>query len=61
MTIETQKLSYEKDALEPFISEEVLFYHFEKHYKTYVNTANTLIAETELEERSLPEIILETK
>ncbi|MBO7332724.1 MAG: superoxide dismutase [Alphaproteobacteria bacterium] len=61
MTIEIQKLPYEKDALEPFISEEVLFYHFEKHYKTYVNTANTLIAETALEELSLPEIILATK
>lgn len=61
MTIEIQKLPYTKDALGPFISEETLFYHFEKHYKTYVNTANALIAGTQLEALPLSEIILATK
>jgi len=61
MTIQTELLPYTKEALQPVLSDQTLFYHYEKHYKTYVNTANTLIAGTELEHLPLVEIIQKAK
>ena len=61
MTIQTELLPYTKEALQPVLSDQTLFYHYEKHYKTYVNTANTLIAGTEMEHLSLVEIIQKAK
>ncbi len=54
---ELPKLPYEMNALEPYISQETLEYHYGKHHQTYVNNLNNLIAWTELESKSLEEII----
>ena len=61
MAIQAALLPYTKEALKPVLSEQTFFYHYEKHYKTYVNTTNTLIAGTELENLPLEEIIRKTK
>jgi Fe-Mn family superoxide dismutase len=43
MIFELPKLSYELDALEPFISKETMEYHYGKHHQAYVNNLNNLI------------------
>lgn len=40
-------LPYPIDALEPFISTENLKYHYEGHYKGYVNTLNKLVKDSD--------------
>jgi superoxide dismutase, Fe-Mn family len=57
MAFELPQLPYEKSALEPFISEKTLEYHYGKHHKTYVDKTNELIQGTEFENASLEEII----
>ncbi len=61
MAFELYKLPYEENALEPYISQKTLFYHYEKHHATYLNNLNELIKETDLEKYSLEEIILATE
>jgi len=61
MTFELPKLSYELDALEPFISKEAMEYHYGKHHQAYVNNLNNLIAWTEYENMTLEEIIEESE
>lgn len=51
------ELPYGKDALEPVISAETIEYHHGKHHQKYVDTLNTLIKDTEFENKSLIEII----
>lgn len=50
-------LPYEMNALEPQISRETLEYHYGKHHQAYVTNLNNLIAGTELEKKSLEDII----
>lgn len=50
-------LPYKMDALDPYISEETLEYHYGKHHKAYVDNLNGLIPGTEFENKSLEEII----
>jgi len=50
-------LPYEKNALQPFMSEETLEFHYGKHHNAYVTTLNTLIEWTECEDKALEEII----
>lgn len=57
MSIELPKLNYELNALEPHISRETLEFHYGKHHQTYVTNLNNLIAGTELEGKSLEEIV----
>lgn len=57
MAFELPKLPYSKDALEPYISEETLEYHYGKHHQAYVNKTNKLIADTEYEGLELEDII----
>ncbi len=54
---ELPNLPYEKDALEPYISKETLEFHHDKHHNTYVTNLNKLIVWTEFEDKSLEEII----
>lgn len=56
--IELPKLPYHFNALEPFVSEKTLHFHYEKHHAGYVATTNALIKGTELEGKSLEQIIL---
>ncbi|HEX7026557.1 MAG TPA: Fe-Mn family superoxide dismutase [Gammaproteobacteria bacterium] len=57
MTFELPELPYERDALEPYISEETLEYHYGKHHKAYVDKLNKLIEGTPFENKSVVEII----
>ncbi len=54
---ELPPLPYEKTALAPFLSEETLTFHHDKHFNAYVTTLNTLIKDTPYAELSLEEII----
>lgn len=57
MAIELPPLPYEKNALEPHITAETLEFHHGKHHNAYVVNLNNLIKGTELENKSLEEII----
>ena len=57
MAFELPALPYEKNALEPHISSETLDYHYGKHHATYVTKLNGLVEGTDLESKSLEEII----
>ena len=54
---ELPMLPYERTALEPYISEETLSYHYGKHHQTYVDKLNGLIEGTPFADMSLEEII----
>jgi Fe-Mn family superoxide dismutase len=60
MTFELPALPYKEDALEPHISARTLGFHHGKHHQAYVTNLNNLIHETDLENKSLEEIILAT-
>ena len=53
-------LPYDTSALEPVMSKQTLEFHYGKHHKGYVDRLNSLIGGTELESRSLRDIILST-
>lgn len=53
-------LPYAEDALDPVISARTVGIHYGKHHKTYVNNLNKLIADTDLADLSLQEIITKT-
>jgi Fe-Mn family superoxide dismutase len=55
--IEFPDLPYAKDALAPVISARTLEFHHGKHHKKYVETANQMIAGTDLENESLETIV----
>ena len=57
MAFELPALPYDRDALEPHISKETLDFHYGKHHNTYVVKLNGLIEGTELEGKSLEDII----
>lgn len=52
-------LPYEYDALMPVIDGETLMFHHDKHYKTYVDNLNNVLADyPELQKLSLKELLL---
>lgn len=57
MAFQLPELPFERNALEPHISKETLDYHYGKHHNTYVVKLNGLVEGTELENKSLEEII----
>lgn len=57
MAFELPKLPYPMNALQPYISQETLEYHYGKHHQAYVNKLNSLIPNTEFEGKSLEDII----
>lgn len=60
MAFEMIGLPYEKNALEPYISAETMEYHYGKHYKTYVDNLNKLIAGTDYDNMTLDEVVRST-
>ena len=50
-------LPYDMKALEPFISENTLSFHYGKHHKAYVDKLNELKAGTSFEDAGLEEMI----
>ncbi|MDF2445787.1 MAG: superoxide dismutase [Moraxellaceae bacterium] len=57
MAIELPPLPYDKSALEPHLTAETLEFHHGKHHNAYVVNLNNLIKGTDLESKSLEEII----
>ena len=57
---ENKELPYDMNALEPYVSERTLSFHYGKHYPNYVNTLNKLIEGTEYADMPLEKIIRET-
>jgi len=51
------ELQYSYDALEPYIDATTMKIHFSKHHAAYVNNLNNAIAGTELESKSLDELL----
>ena len=47
MMFEKIVLPYEKGALAPYISEETMMYHYDKHHQAYTDKLNQLIENTE--------------
>lgn len=51
-------LPYEYDALTPVLDQETLHFHHDKHYKTYVDNLNNILADyPELQKKSLVELL----
>ena len=58
MTHKLPKLDYSKDALSPIMSEETLDLHHGKHHQTYITNLNNFIKDTDMENMSLENIII---
>ena len=57
---EIKNLPFADTALEPYISQNTLSFHYGKHYQAYVNNLNKLIDDTDLANASLETIIKDT-
>lgn len=54
-----QPLPYEYDALTPVLDANTLSFHHDKHYKTYVDNLNNILADyPELQKMSLKELLV---
>jgi Fe-Mn family superoxide dismutase len=60
MLITLTKLPYSEDSLVPYISEKTIQFHYGKHHASYVEKLNGLIAETDLANQDLENIIKKT-
>jgi len=59
-TIEQEPLSYKMDALRPYISDQTMRVHYDKHYAGYVDKANMLLKRGGFEGKTADEIIVFT-
>jgi Fe-Mn family superoxide dismutase len=57
MSFELKELPYDYDSLEPYIDEETMKIHHDKHHQAYCDKFNAAIKGTELENKSAEEII----
>jgi Fe-Mn family superoxide dismutase len=57
MTFTLPELPYAYDALQPYMSRETLEFHHDKHHAAYVNTGNNLLKGSELEGKSVEEVV----
>ncbi|RIN52683.1 superoxide dismutase [Staphylococcus simulans] len=57
MAFELPNLPYEFDALEPHIDQQTMEIHHGKHHNTYVTKLNAAIEGTDLENKSIEEIV----
>ena len=57
MSFSLPDLPYAYEALQPYMSKETLEYHHDKHHLAYVNNGNNLLKGTDLEGKSLEEIV----
>ncbi len=60
MAITLPELPFAPNALDPIISEKTLEFHYGKHHNAYVTNLNKMIAESELADESLENIIKKT-
>jgi len=57
MAFELPPLPWAEDALEPVTSARTISFHYGKHHRAYVDNLNKLVAGTELDGKSLEEVI----
>ena len=57
MGFELPKLPYAYDALEPYIDARTMEIHHTKHHNGYITKLNAAIADTDLENKSITEIL----
>ncbi|MEI7452109.1 MAG: superoxide dismutase [Candidatus Falkowbacteria bacterium] len=57
---EVKNLPFADNALEPYISQNTLSFHYGKHYQTYISNLNKLVADTDLANCDLETIIMDT-
>jgi Fe-Mn family superoxide dismutase len=57
MAYELPPLPYAYTALEPYISKSTLEFHHDKHHAAYVNNYNKAVEGTELDSKTLEEVI----
>ncbi|MDR1694223.1 MAG: superoxide dismutase [Lactobacillaceae bacterium] len=60
MAFELPALPYQTNALEPYMSEKTLGFHYGKHHKAYVDNLNKFIENTVFAKMPLEQIISET-
>lgn len=56
--IKQKTLSYELNALEPFISAQTMDIHYHKHYKAYLDKTNQLLPGTGFENKPLNDVVI---
>lgn len=59
MAFELPKLNYAYDALEPHIDARTMEIHHSKHHNAYVTNVNNAIASTELDGKSIEEVMVQ--
>jgi Fe-Mn family superoxide dismutase len=57
MAFQLPPLPWAEDALEPVYSARTVSFHYGKHHQAYVDNLNKLVAGTDLESKSLEEVI----
>ena len=57
MAFELPQLPYEYDALEPYIDARTMEIHHTKHHNAYITNVNAAIAGTDLEGKSIEDIL----
>jgi Fe-Mn family superoxide dismutase len=57
MAFQLPELPYAMNALEPFISQKTIEFHYGKHHQAYVTNLNNLVPGTEFENVTLDEIV----
>jgi Fe-Mn family superoxide dismutase len=57
MTFEVPKLPYAHNALEPYIDEQTMRIHHDKHHQAYVDKLNAAISGKALEKMKIEEIL----
>ena len=60
MAFELPKLDYANSALSPIMSKETLDLHHGKHHQTYITNLNNFIKDTDMANKSLEEIIVDS-
>jgi Fe-Mn family superoxide dismutase len=58
MKIKLPDLPFPPDSLEPYISKDTIKFHYGKHHNAYVENTIKLISGTDLEDKSIEEIIM---
>lgn len=57
MAFELPPLPYDYSALQPYMSAQTLQFHHDKHHQAYVTKLNELVAGTDLEGKSLEDVV----
>jgi len=57
MAFQLPELPYALNALEPFISQKTIEFHYGKHHQAYVTNLNNLVPGTEFENLTLEDIV----